>query len=496
MALEKKLKAVPAEVVPAEVQALVVVQTGDLETSIQGFSAPLAGYLNGLGLPTESVLVDFGQRKFVLQNLQSTIDILPYNDRAKAYYLSKFSVAVSVGLFDAALNFLWDETILALRRLAAQIDLSYFFDTAEKREAYRQKLQTADDLESLEDLVLIDTCARVDLISDINRERLRHVNYMRNHASAAHPNQNELSGQEMIAWLSNCLKGAITAQPEKAVIVTKQLLTNIRTVAIPENEIPVICADFDHFSTARLDDFLWTLFGIYVDPNQKPECRTNIANIAPHVWALASDDMRYQIGARHEHFIKQADQQRKIFADEFLVHVNGQQYRAPDVLAIELLDKLRSLMAAHNGMNNFYNEWPHAQGLESALPVNGVVPNAARVEWVKTITRCHIGNGYGNRGGVDTSADVHYQRYIANFGEREIVIFLRLFEDPAFTTDFHRPQADARARNLIDSFKAKSKNVYVRTALDSLLAMPKELLAKASTVTKFKSAVASLPKPA
>ncbi len=98
--------------------------------------------------------------------------------------------------------------------------------------------------------MLIDTCARVDLISDINRERLRHVNYMRNHASAAHPNQNELSGQEMIAWLSNCLKSAITAQPEKAVIVTKQLLTNIRTVAIPENEIPVICADFDHFSTA------------------------------------------------------------------------------------------------------------------------------------------------------------------------------------------------------------------------------------------------------
>ncbi len=77
--------------------------------------------------------------------------------------------------------------------------------------------------------------------------------------------------------------------------------------------------------------------------------------------------MRYQIGARHEHFIKQADQQRKIFADEFLVHVNGQQYRAPGTsLAIELLDKLRSLMAAHNGMNNFYNEWPHAQTLESA----------------------------------------------------------------------------------------------------------------------------------
>jgi hypothetical protein len=206
--------------------------------------------------------------------------------------------------------------------------------------------------------------------------------------------------------------------------------------------------------------------------------------------------MRYQIGARHEHFIKQGDQQRKIFADEFLVRVNGQQYRAADVLAIELLDKLRSLMSAHNGMNNFYNEWPHAQGLESALPVNGVVPNAARVEWVKTIAQCYIGNGYGNRGGVDTSADAFYQRYIATFGEREVVLFLRLFEDPSFTADFDKPQADARARALIASFKGKSKNVYVLTALDLLLKHPANLLAKAPTVTKFKAAVANLPKPA
>jgi len=388
MSSDQKASPVAASLVPATSQQLVA-HTAELETSIQGLSAPLAGFLSSLGLPTEQVLVEFSERRFVLQSLQQTIEVLPCEERSKAYYLSKFSVSIMVGLFDAALNFLWDETILALRRLAAAIDLSYFFDTAEKREAYRAKLQTSDDLATLDDLTLIDTCARVDLISDVNRERLRHVNFMRNHASAAHPNQNELSGQEMIAWLSTCLRAAITAKPEKAVIVTKQLLTNIRTVLIPANDIPVIAADFEHFSTARIDDLLWTLFGIYVDPSQKADCRTNIAKLAPYVWSLASEDRRFQVGARHEHFIKQADQERKVFADEFLVHVNGQQYRAEDVLAGDLLDKLRSLMAAHNGMNNFYNEWPHAQSLESALPVSGIVPKAARLEWVRTITQCH-----------------------------------------------------------------------------------------------------------
>jgi hypothetical protein len=124
MALQKTTNSSTA-VVPATKDALVV--TGDLETSIQGVSGPLAGYLSDLGLPTQRVL-------------EQTLEVLPYDERAKAYYLSKFSVAVAVGLFDAALNFLWDETILALRRLASSIDLSYFFDTAEKRESYRAKL--------------------------------------------------------------------------------------------------------------------------------------------------------------------------------------------------------------------------------------------------------------------------------------------------------------------------------------------------------------------
>src|SRR5215472_17045724 len=232
MTSENKPEAPTTEIVPVPSPTAAIATTSELETSIQGLNSPLAGFLNSLGLPIDNVLVEFGERRFVLQSLQETLSVLPYNERSKAYYLSKFSVSISVGLFDAALNFLWDEAILALRRLAVGIDLSYFFDTAEKRESYRARLQTEEDLQALDEFTLIDTCARVGLLTDVNRERLRHGNYMRNHASAAHPNQSELTGQEMVAWLSNCLRYAITAQPDHSVIATKQLLTNIRTTLI------------------------------------------------------------------------------------------------------------------------------------------------------------------------------------------------------------------------------------------------------------------------
>jgi hypothetical protein len=319
---------------------------------------------------------------------------------------------------------------------------------------------------------------------------------MRNHASAAHPNQSELTGQEMIAWLSNCLRYAITARPDHAVIATKQLLTNIRNILIPAKDIPVIASDLEKFTPDRIDDLLWTLFGIYVDPSQKADCRTNIAQLAPRVWALATEDRKFQVGARHEHFIKEGDQHRKTSADEFLVHVDGQQYRSEDVLTAELLDKLRNLNAAHNAMNNFYNEWPHATSLASSMPVTGVVPRAARLEWVKVITKCHIGNGQGYYGGVDTTADRQYKSYIEGFGETEIVQFLRLFTDPDFTVDFDMKMADRRARALAEKFKGKTRNVHVLRALDVLLAQPEETLRKLYTVTKFTESLKSLPKPA
>lgn len=83
MASEIKPKADSMAIVPAAARPAVLATTGELETSIQGFSAPLAGFLGSLGLPTEHVLVDFGERSFVLQSLQQTLDVLPYDERAK-----------------------------------------------------------------------------------------------------------------------------------------------------------------------------------------------------------------------------------------------------------------------------------------------------------------------------------------------------------------------------------------------------------------------------
>jgi hypothetical protein len=90
----------------------------------------LCKYLTFNGLPTDNVLVELRERGTVLQNMPIIVEFLTSEQRDNAHYISKFIASCSVGLFDAALNYLWNETIVNLRNKVARFDLEYFYDSA------------------------------------------------------------------------------------------------------------------------------------------------------------------------------------------------------------------------------------------------------------------------------------------------------------------------------------------------------------------------------
>jgi hypothetical protein len=475
--------------------AVVLRPSSELQTSIDAFSPAMAGYLSEIGLPIENVLAPVGERRKVIESLPVVLDLLPLQARQKAIYLTRFTVAISVGLFDGALTYLWDETIKALRKLVANFDLAYFYSVAEKISSRNKSFQTEDDLSQVGEHDLLEACRRIGLLTDVNHKRLEYVNYMRNHASAAHPNENEIDGFEIVAWLTNCLRHAITAEPEHSVIKIKVLLENIRTQVVPPADIPVIGADIEKLGNERIDDLLWTLFGIYTDPKQTPDTRTNIELLAPYVWNPSSEDRKYEVGAKYGTFRKNAEIQRKDAAERFLAVVKGSGYKDEDSLAGELIDKLGNLKTVHYGHNNFYNEYAHAKILGESLPLNGAIPRAARAFWVKVICTCFIGNGLGFREGVDASAAPYYAKYINAFTEAEIIEFLHLFTDAEFTVPLDRTKCDQRTRGLARLLRVKAVSVYVQRALDSVVNAPAGTLDRLALTTEFANLLAQIPKP-
>jgi len=477
-----------------EKNPLVNASSIELSQPIDDLHNQLEGYLSQVGLPVINVVVPISERKKVISSLEEVLSIIPVDDRIKSSYLSKYTVAIAVGLFDGALNYLWDETVRSFRRLIIAFDLQYFYSIAEKISSRYKNLSNEDDIDQVNEHDLLEACRRIGLLSDVNYQRLEHVNYMRNHASAAHPNDNDIDGYEMLSWLTVCLKHAITASPDHSLIAVKQLLNNIRTEEIPITDYAIIGADFIKQPIERIDDFLWSVFGLYTTDKTTIETKQNIAGIAPYIWKAATEDRKYEIGAKFGVFRKNGEVTRKNACEQFLQHVDGLKYKDEDSLAGEIIEKLENLNRAHFGSNNFYNEYPHAKALEDSLPHNGLIPRASRAMWVKVISICFIGNGQGYREGVDESALTYYKKYINNFTESEIVEFIRLFGDPEFISPLARTKPDNRVRQLANILKCTASNIHILKSLDLIIITPPLTTSKIHGVTAFKNNLEYLPK--
>jgi len=75
------------------------------------FETTVRAELERAGLPSTDVFVALPERAILVQNVPGILAPLGPEVRGRSYYISKMIAAATVGLFDAALNYLWDELI-------------------------------------------------------------------------------------------------------------------------------------------------------------------------------------------------------------------------------------------------------------------------------------------------------------------------------------------------------------------------------------------------
>jgi hypothetical protein len=472
-------------IIPSEVTELV-----EIETNISTINAPLEQFLGHVGLPTQNLLSPVDERRKVVQAIESVLEILPVEERLKATYIAKFTICVAVGLFDGALAFLWDETIKALRAKVINFDLEYFYSIASSMSGRYKGLKDSTQITAVSEHDLLEICRRIGLINDVNHRRLDNVNYFRNHASAAHPNEVELSGVELLGFLESCLKYAICAPIEHSVVQVKRLLDNVRHYSIGPLDYPAINTEVSKLEQQRVEDILHAMFGMFCDPGIGQHTLTNIKGLAPGIWGLVSEDFKHKVGSRYGYYRANGDVPKRDRTQEFLSEVDGNQYKDEDSLGAELLEKLQNLRSAHYGTNNFYNESPHAKAIAVSLPRTAGIPQSARHDFIKVISTCYIGNGHGYKQGVDEAAVPYYQDFITRFDDDDIVIYLQLFRDHEFTGDLERKKASDRAIELCKVLIAMTKDQLLKKALDVVIHCPS--IANVAKTSEYKRSMTGI----
>ena len=126
------------------------VQNTNVTADLQRFEDTILSELQRVGLPTAGVVVELDERRVLIGSLGAAMRQLTQEQRAKALYISKMVMSGAVGQFDAALNYLWDETVSELRRRVAEYDLGYFYDIAVPGDM-RKHFSGVEDLPPLQD---------------------------------------------------------------------------------------------------------------------------------------------------------------------------------------------------------------------------------------------------------------------------------------------------------------------------------------------------------
>ena len=164
--------------------------------------------LDTLGLPSQNVIASMDERQNIMNMLPNMIINMPEEQKRDARYLSKFVAGAAIGLFDASLNFVWDEVIVSLRKKIVFYGLDTFFDSA-VYDKIRDQYNDEEDLLGIKDKVLLDTLKKLEWISYIVYRKLCHILDMRNQIGASHPNTYDINSYELLGWLQTCVKEVI-----------------------------------------------------------------------------------------------------------------------------------------------------------------------------------------------------------------------------------------------------------------------------------------------
>lgn len=373
-----------------------LVPSTDYSSQIRKFEDGLLDFIGHYDLPRNQVLVQVSERIVVFKNVDSVIARIDIEQRQRSIYISKFIAAAAAGLFDAALNYLWDETIYELRRRVSQYDLDYFFDAASGSNVdKRKKLKTEDDLVKVDDASLIKGSYEIGLISNLGLSHLERIKYMRNWASAAHPNQNQITGLQLIEMLETCIIEVITLPLSSVVAEIKQLLTNIKTNKLTDTDAKQIAIFFANLAREKVNTLAEGFFGIYVQSDTTSQTRQNVLLLMPYLWSGLDEDTRQIFGVRYARFVANNDQRKQELSREFLEAVSGLSYIPDNLRIADIQIAIENLLSAHRGSNNFYNEPPFAKQLQRLVGEAGKVPLEINNEYIMCLVEVFLTNGNG-----------------------------------------------------------------------------------------------------
>ncbi len=353
---------------------------------------------------------------YAWQGLPRELALIPEGQRNEL--IAKMCIAVSVGLFDGAINYAWNAGIRYLRDRLENFGLNIIKDITQKDINQKTLLEMRDN-------DLLHLCLELNLISEEGYFFLNQSREVRNNYSAAHPNTGQLNDREFISFLNRIAKHALSKEINIIGIDAKSFYDAIRNDRFDSEQISIWIDRFKNTYTAQREMLLRALHGVYCNSEENETTRMNSLNICMGLKTQFTDEVISMLVNQHSEYQAQGKEEKQRASRIFFEKLNLLSVLHTSEQHSIISSACKNLYNVHHAFQNFYNEPPFAQRLME-LTSNTPIPDSAKREFVLTVMLCYIGNMYG----VSFAAVIYYEIMIKQFTPAEIsFIFILLEED-------------------------------------------------------------------
>ncbi|MEN6593944.1 MAG: hypothetical protein ABFC31_03210 [Clostridiaceae bacterium] len=371
----------------------------------------IGNILNSFGLPRE-VIASNAEIESAWRELPREISRIPFELRDGL--IARMCVATSVGLFDGAINYMWNAVILNLKARVRSFGLGYVAQLLNKK-------FEDDDLNDLMDSELLDLCHKLDLLSEDGFFFLDQCRDIRNNFSSAHPSIAQIDDRELINFISRCCKHGISADYTLQGIQIADFIDTVKSSRLSEDAIEAWTEKLQNTFPAQRSLLMPMLHGIYCDPASKEHARINALSICQKAKKLFDSKIESALIDQHSRYVSKGDEERTKASRLFFQHMELLNLLTDSERHSIVRNACSSLIRVHQSFDNFYNEPPFARNLYEIISV-AQVPDSAKDEYVYAVATCYVGNPYG----VSHAAVGYYQSMIENFSPKEIEVMLKL----------------------------------------------------------------------
>ena len=371
-----------------------------------------------LGIPRE-VLASQEEIEYAWRDLPRELREIPGNLRGEL--IARMCVAVSTGLFDGAMNYVWNAAILQLRQKIRNFGLAVVAQIQQSDFEEKHLLE-------LQDSRLLDLCLKLNIIDEDGFFFLDQCREVRNNFSAAHPTMGTVNDREFTTFLNRCVRYALADSSSPRGVDIGAFISAVKGPRFNNYQCQIWVQRLTETHDAQRQMLVNMAHGIYCDPATAEPARLNAIDICNDLSGAFTSSIKSDLINSHSDYVAKGLEDKHTASLQFFEKLGLLGLLNESEQHVVFSRAIDRLWNVHNGMNNFYNEPPFAERLLEVTQ-QGAVPETIQDHFVQTVACCRVGNGYG----VSNAAVPYYEEMIQSFSPREVAILIRAAVDNTST---------------------------------------------------------------